>query len=178
MKKLKVAICLILVTMVLPLYSGCVARLPVPEIKEGRFNISVTYEIDGEIKTYTGVYVCEFDGIHVSVYGAGRDWEGELVGEEERDIAIQTNVDGVIYINLGLNPEYFMNDPDAILYDEPKPNLFMIYHDDDPDFISVTDEEDVIASYGVRLISYDYDPPIENTFKEKFKIGRPDLSIN
>ena len=34
-------------------------------IKKAQFNFSVTYEIDGEEKIYSGIYVCEYDGIYL-----------------------------------------------------------------------------------------------------------------
>ena len=43
-----------------------------PEIKVGEFDFQLTYEIDGEIKTIEGTYVCEFDGIDRSLQGAIR----------------------------------------------------------------------------------------------------------
>ena len=40
------------------------------EVKEGRFDFSLTYEVDGEVKTYTGVYVCEYDGVLTTLLGS------------------------------------------------------------------------------------------------------------
>jgi hypothetical protein len=39
-------------------------------VKEGRFDFSLTYEVDGEVKTYTGVYVCEYDGVLTTLLGS------------------------------------------------------------------------------------------------------------
>ena len=40
--------------------AGC-GKAPDPTIKEGRFDFSVTYEMGGEVKTLSSVYVCEFE---------------------------------------------------------------------------------------------------------------------
>ena len=94
-------------------------------------------------------------------------------------IPIQTNEDGIIYIDLHFIPEYFMGDPDAILFDVPAPALYMVSHDDDLDSASYeTDQEILAEKYGVRIISYKYADPIENTFEEKLTFVDFELTIN
>ena len=180
MKKIKLFICVVLVTMFTSLLSGCAAVVLVPKVKEGRFNFSVTYEINGEEKTYSGVYVCKYVGAYKTLVGEGIDWEGYVEnGEENGVIPIQTNEDGIIYIDFYFVPEYFMGDPDAILFDVPAPALYMVYHDDDPDSASYeTDQEILATNYGVRLISYKYAEPIENEFEEKLTFVDFELTIN
>ena len=180
MKKIKLFMCVVLVTMFTSLLSGCAAVVLLPNVKEGRFNFSVTYEINGEEKTCSGVYVCKYDGAYKTLAGEGIDWKGYVENSEENGvIPIQTNDDGVIYIDLHFVPEYFMGDPDAILYDVPAPALYMVYHSDDPEVSSYeTDQEILATNYGVRIISYDYADPIENTFEEKFTIVDFEPTIN
>ena len=180
MKKIKLFIGVVLVTMFASLFSGCATIMPIPEIKEGRFDFSVTCEINGEEKIFSGVYVCKYDGAYKTLAGEGIEWEGYVENSEENGvIPIQTNDDGVIYIDLHFVPEYFMGDPDAILYDVPAPALYMVYHSDDPEVSSYeTDQEILATNYGVRIISYDYADPIENTFEEKFTIVDFEPTIN
>ena len=179
MKKIKILVITLLITVFSSLLSGCVAKLPLPEIKEGRFNFSVDYEINGEVKTYAGVYVCKYVGAYKTLVGKGVDWEGYIENNDENGIIpIHTNEDGVIYIDLYFVPEYFMGDPDAILYDVPAPALYMVYHSDDPEELEITSEEEVIAGYGVKIIDYEYAKPIENTFEESFVFSRFEPSIN
>ena len=179
MKRIGIFVCVIFVVILTVVLSMFIAKMPIPEIKEGRFDFSVTYEINGEEKTYSGVYVCEYDGAYKTLAGKGIDWKGYVEnGEEKCVIPIQTNEDGIIYIDLYFVPEYFMGDPDAILYDVPAPALYMIYHNDNPDESSYATEEEVIANYGIRIISYDYADPIENTFKEKITFVDFEPTIN
>ena len=180
MKKLKMFIVAMLTMIVSVFFSGCMAKVSIPQIKEGRFNFSVTYELNGEKKTYEGVYVCEYDGAYKTLVGEGFYWKGYVEHSEENGvIPIQTNKDGIIYIDLYFVPEYFMGDPDAILFDVPAPALYMVYHSDNPDEASYeTNEEVLAASYGVRIISYDYAAPIENTFEEKLTVVDFEPTIN
>ena len=178
MKRKKILIAVVLTTMITTLFSGCAVTIGVPEVKEGRFDFSVTYEVNGEEKTYTGVYVCAYDGVLTTFLGSSLEWTGYIENEEEIDVPIQTNEDGIVYINFGFFPEYFMDDSVADYYEAPSPNLFMIYNDSTEDVLHITSEEEDILQYGVKLISYEYADPIENSFKEKLTFSRFEPSIN
>ena len=180
MKKKLIVVCGIFVVILTVVLSMFIAKMPIPEIKEGRFDFSVTCEINGEEKTFSGVYVCKYDGAYKTLAGEGIEWEGYVENSEGNGvIPVQTNDDGVVYIDLHFIPEYFMGDPDAICYDVPAPALYMLYHSDNPDEASYeTDKEIIATNYGVKLISYKYADPIENTFKEKFTFARFEPTIN
>ena len=180
MKKMKLFICVLFVTILSSLFSGCATIMPIPEIKEGRFDFSVTCEINGEEKTFSGVYVCKYDGAYKTLAGEGIEWEGYIENDDNGGvIPIHTNEDGVVYIDLYFVPEYFMGDPDAILFDVPTPALYMLYHNDDPEEYSYeTDQEIIATNYGVRLISYHYADPIENEFEEKLTFVDFEPTIN
>ena len=178
MKRKKILIAVVLITMITTLFSGCAVKIGVPEVKEARFNFSVTYEVGGDQKTYTGVYVCEYDGVLTTFLGSSLEWAGYIENEEEMDVPIQTNEDGIVYINFGFFPEYFMGDPSASYYESPSPNLFMIYNDSTEDVLHITSEEEDILKYGVKIISYEYADPIENTFEEELTFSHFVPSIN
>ena len=160
MKKLSVAFFLIFV--ILSALTGCGITKPRPEIKEGRFDISVTYEHNGEMKTLSGVYVCEYDGVvWYNVNGdAFVNWKTHFEGELNADsIPVCTTDDGgEIFISLLLYPEYFMGDPDYAEY-TPLVRAELWYPD------AQTVDADVIAEHGVKLIGYQCDAPIENSYQ-------------
>ena len=146
--------------------SGC-EEVPKPRIKEGRFNFSVTYAVHGEEETISGVYVCKFVKATSSINGWWREWKTYIEGSDmKEEVEILTNEDGVIYLDLGLDAFYFMSDP---FYDEefPQPELSIYYNEkireETGEFWSF--EPEVLESYGVTHISYEYDPPIENVYE-------------
>ena len=96
MKKIKLLAVVVLTTMITTCFSGCAVTIGEPEVKEARFNFSVTYEVGGEQKTYTGVYVCEYDGVLTTFLGSSLEWTGHIENEEEIDVPIQTNEDGIV----------------------------------------------------------------------------------
>ena len=182
MRKLQRIVVTVLMVAATAVFSGCttVAKMIVPSEKEGRFDFSVTYEIDGEEKTYSGVYVCKYDGSYVSAFGGGGiDWSGYLESTKgQPEIPIQTNDEGVIYIGLGFYPEYFMREPGFEDCEIPNHTLYIVYHSDDPDMVSIDSSIDFMEQYGIRVISFSYDAPLENSYEDKLTFGRLDFNIN
>lgn len=81
------------------------------------------------------------------------------------EIQLCTTADGGnVFVRLGFNPVYFMSDPDAGAIDAPVPELIYSYDNAETCDMSFTDDAAVIEGYGVKIISYEYDEPIENTF--------------
>ena len=161
MKKIFVAIiALLLLSIGL---TSCGFGVPRPEVKEGRFNITVTYEYNGEVKEASGVYVCEYDGVNWWDINADpyANWKESYEGDIQDDGIIpicNTDDGGEIFISLLMYPEYFMGDPE---HAESTPIVRAeIFYDD-----RQIDDADVIAEYGVKLIDFEYDKPIENTYK-------------
>jgi hypothetical protein len=161
MKKIFTSVILLLVMSVI--LTSCGSDVPVPEIKEGRFNISVTYEYNGETKTASGVYVCEYKGVNWWDINADSyvNWEESYEGDiQDSGIIPICNTDdgGEIFISLLMYPEYFMGDPEYANY-TPLIRAELWYPDEQ------TDDIERIAEHGVKLISYEYDEPIENSYK-------------
>lgn len=147
--------------------AGC-ERVPEPRVKEGRFHFSVTYEVKGETQTISGIYVCKFIRATSSINGWWREWKGYIEGSDlEEEFALFTNEDGRMDLDLSLDPFYFMSDP---FYDNdpPKPAFSIYYNDrmrEETGDLWSYDEELLEERYGVKIISYEYDPPIENVYE-------------
>ena len=63
---------------------SCGLTVPRPDVKEGEFDVSVTYEVNGEIKTLDLVYICEYDGVGWTIEGTSyRAWNGHFDGYED-----------------------------------------------------------------------------------------------
>lgn len=150
--------------------TGCGLTVPRPEIKEGKFDFSITYELNGEEKTFSSVYVCEYDGTSWSAEGFNytRDWEDRTEGKHEGDdycaIIGKTEDGGDIVLFFGIYPEYFMGDSTGDR-GVPVPSLYITYPEDEDGGYRHIGEADVIEeSYGAKIIGYEYDAPVENTF--------------
>jgi hypothetical protein len=161
-------------------FSACY-KAPDPTIKEGRFDFSVTYEVDGEVTTVSSTYVCELaetgwhlDGwyIHWNEYMEDSELDNRM--KETRGYLLLKKIDdGEIYLDLNLSAKYFMADPrfdDNYDTDEPivvTPRLFIEYSEAKYNEIGEAYSEDVavLEGYGVKVIDYEYDATIENTYK-------------
>ena len=156
---------LIMVFMLVSVLASCEVE-PAPNIKEGRFDVSVTYEVNGETKTLDLVYVCEYDGVDWTLEGTSyRAWNGHFEGYEDGDIIEVCEADdgSKIHLSFLIYAEYFMGEPEYIDDFYPVVMTERIYYEDGTEMIS-SDQELIAAYYGVRIISLEYDKPIENTF--------------
>ena len=146
--------------------TSCGLTMPRPEVKEGNFDFTVTYELNGEVKTVKDTYVCKYEGVSMTLEGTYyRSWEGTFDGGLAGDsIKICDTADGgEIVLAFLIYPEYFMGEPD---YKEFKPtyDLAVYYYDENGYIIDDSDDVEVLASHGVRFIGFEYSDPIENSF--------------
>ena len=113
--------------------------------------------------------MCEYDGTSWSLDGGyGRDWkartEGDYEGETYSAIIGTTDDGGDIILFFGIYPEYFMNDSTADR-GAPEPSVYISYPENEHGEIGlVNDPAEVEELYGAKIISYEYDEPIENSF--------------
>ena len=159
MMKTKRLLCVAILALLLSLLLSSCAKVPLPKVREGRFNFSVTYEVNGEVKTISGVYVCTFIRPTMDLTGVYREWSGYIEGNkdlDESDIEVLTTDDGVISLDLGLWPQYFMADP---FYDlsgslgTPEASLLLRYNEDiAPDMGYFSTDPEVIAEYFFAVI--------------------------
>ena len=168
----KLLVVVVLLLAISAMLTSCEVE-PAPAIKEGRFNFSVTYEHSGELKTVSGVFVCEYKGRTFSLEGGdfNRTWEGHIEGVEHAGevhnsaVLIYTTDDGgEIYLDLSLSAAHMMGEPhlaDAV----NEPGLFLEYSNEDRTSTQLGGgDEEIEALYGIKIIDYQYDEPIENSF--------------
>lgn len=152
------------------LLTGCRSQVLEPEIKEGKFNFCITYELNGMTSNFSGVYVCQYAGISWYLDGGyQRDWTSYIEGAKENDYdaIIGTTADGdKIIIATTFYPEYFMADPNAVDREELKPQLFVIQQNEAEQSSSMLFDEEIIEKdYHAKIIEVKYDEPIKNNFR-------------
>ena len=158
---------LTLLFILLGMLTGCGLRVPRPEIKSGEFKYSVTYQYNEEVNTVSGIYVCEYAGLSWALDGGySRDWYGYIKGADDNDhVELGTIDDGdVVILVLNLSPEYFMDDFNFDLYDVPAPYIMIKDYTEDGGLRFLHEADFVEELCGAKIISYEYDAPIENTF--------------
>ena len=139
-----------------------------PEIKTGEFDFCLIYEMDDEIKTIEGVYVCEFDGIDRSFEGASRQWIGYIKDHDDSTCyLLKTTDEGDIKVELDFAPDYFMSDPDFADSYEIIPEPYIYITSGDPTIEDPTNELffELYDGDDIEIISFEYDDPIENNYR-------------
>ena len=151
-------------------FTGVFLGVPKPEIREGEFDFALTYEVDGEIENIEGTYVCKFDGVSRNLDGVGRKWIGYIKDHDDfTDYEIKKTDDGTIKINLDIYSQFFMSDPIYKLSgntDDPKPEPYIYITSGDASAEDPANEVTFNLYEGddVKIISFEYDEPIENTY--------------
>ena len=134
-----------------------------PTIREHDFDYSVTYRIDGEEKTFEGVFRCSFKGHDGHDDPTLRLYDGVYVKDETVQESIWFTVaqkeDVELMMSVGLDAAYLMGDPDKYEY---------VQGNDDPYFEAIDAEGysvEVSEKFDAEIISWEYPEPIENTFR-------------
>ena len=162
---------LVVAALISAAFTGDFVTVPKPEIKEGEFDFALTYEIDGKTEKIEGTYVCKFEGVSRALDGVGRKWTGYIKDHDNStDYELKTTDDGVIMVDLDICADFFMSDPNyqnMKSTDDPKPEPY-IYITSGDTTVEDPSYENFLSLYegdDVKIISFEYDQPIENVYK-------------
>ena len=162
-KKYKLPILIIAIGLILAVAAclvTCIVKEPL--VKEQDFPYSIVYRINGEEKTFDGVFKCRFQGnetqdINVRYYSGTHTRNGAELTDREFIVAQKDGIE--LQLIVGLDEGYLMGDPD--IYEIEVGN-------EDPYFVAYNSdgmEVDVLEMFGAEIISWDYPEPIENSFQ-------------
>ena len=151
----------LLVTLACVLIGG-IAQKPV--ITKYDFPFSITYELDGETVVLSDVYSVRYDRNDGYADTKSRVYVGNIKGMDEEETTwyeLRKDDNGRIVLNTKLYADYMMGDTeyDYFNYEPFAPQI--LYYDTQE--VEYTDEE-TLASQGVKLVSWEYPQPVENSF--------------
>ena len=134
-----------------------------PTVTEHEFPFSITYELDGEIKTIEEIFTARYVKNGGYTNTKSRIYAGKIgdLSEDTIFLVLRNDENGRIELNTKMYADYLMGDP---LYDYFDDNAFepqILYYDTEEN--EYTDEETLLAQ-GIKLISFEYPEPIENSF--------------
>ena len=163
-KNMKLPIIIIVIGMIVAVASCFLTGiLQEPVIKEHDFEYSVTYKLDGEVKTFEGVFKCSFNGYDGHDDPTVRNYVGEYT---QNGIALHSHSftvakkDGVeLSIVTALDAAYLMGDPDKYEYESGNEDPYLEAIDSEGYGVEVSDVFDA------EIISWEYPEPVENSFK-------------
>lgn len=163
-KNMKLPVIIIAIGMIVAVISCLLTGITKePVIKEHDFEYSVTYKLDGEVKTYEGGFKCSFTGHDGHDDPTFREYAGAHMKNGNVLDSISITVaqkDGVeLSIVIDLDAAYLMGDPDKYEY---------VPGNEEP-YLEAVDAEgygvEVSEYFDAELISWEYPEPIENSFK-------------
>ena len=134
-----------------------------PTIKEHEFDYSVTYRVDGEVKTYEGGFRCSYHGhdAHddptVRLYDGVHTKDGSVQDSFWFTIAQKGDVELALVIDL--DAAYLMGDPDKYEYVSGNEDPYLEANDADGYSVEISE------TFDAEIISWEYPEPIENTFR-------------
>lgn len=135
-----------------------------PTITEGEFPFSITYELDGKTVTIEDVYKVRYVRNDGYADTKTRVYEGALKssGEDQTLYLLKSDDRTRIELLTHFYPDYLMGDSEYEYFEEEPFEPRIYYYDADE---TEYHDEETLAKQGVKLISFTYPTPIENSFK-------------
>jgi len=142
-----------------------------PEIKYGEFDYSLVYELNGETKTINDTLVCEYDGISYNLDGKSVAWKSYIKGTKDQDnYVIFENDEYRLYIYVPADARYYMDDPVYELYGFDADNgpwfVYECVNDGAEVEYQMYSVEEYEEKFGAKIVSWEIEEPIENTYKK------------
>ena len=134
-----------------------------PTVTEGEFPFSITYELDGERVTIEDVYKVHYVRNDGYADTKSRVYAGELKssGEDNTLYTLKKDENGRIELWTHFYTEYLMGDSEYDYFDDEPFEPRIYYYDSEE---TEYHDEETLAAQGVKLISFKYPTPIENSF--------------
>lgn len=135
-----------------------------PTVTEAEFPFSITYELDGETVTIEDVYVARYSDNSGYADTKSRVYVGKIgnMSEDQTVYTLKEDENGRIELCTHFYAEYMMGDAAEYNYFDEEPFEPGIYYYDAEE-IEYHDAE-TLQAQGVKLISFEYPEPIENSF--------------
>lgn len=156
------AIILVIAVLAIAVCAVVISIAKKPSITEAEFSFSITYTLDGETITIKDVYKVRYVRNDGYADTKSRVYVGEIgdLGENNTIYTLKKDANGRIELWTHFYADYMMGDSDGDYFDE-EPFEPRIYYFDSEE-IEYSDEK-TLSSQGVKLISFEYPSPIENT---------------
>ena len=133
-----------------------------PAVTEGEFPFSITYELDGERFTIEDVYRVNYVRNDGYADTKSRVYVGET-GDSGENITLYTLKKGEntrVELWTHFYADYLMGDPEYDYFDDEAFEPKIYYYDSQE---TEYHDEETLAAQGVKLISFTYPTPIENS---------------
>ena len=134
-----------------------------PAVTEGEFPFSITYELDGETVTVNDVYRASYVRNDGYADTKGRVYVGEIgdMGEGNTVYTLKKGKNTRVELCTNFYADYLMGDSEYSYFDDEAFEPRIYYYDANEQEYS---DEETLSAQGVKLISFEYPTPIDNSF--------------
>jgi hypothetical protein len=141
-------------------------RVPEPRVERAEFPFEIVYEIGGEIKTASDVYVCEYEGAAWNENtGKQRQWRGYVKSTGKDYVVLLEDGDLKFACKIG-SAAYYMGEPSMANAEKFTPSIYYIRTFASGGVSSgFTGIEPMLEEYQLKLVSWKLPEPIENSFE-------------
>lgn len=131
-----------------------------PEITYGEFPIELIYEINGKTITVNDVYICKYNGYNDALNT--RRWIGQMKSTGEYAVLLYHKGNEKIFCRIA-SPGFFMGEKGA----QSAPPYTVIKEKNTlfSQSSGVIDENELYEQYKIKIVSWSFSDPIENTFE-------------
>lgn len=157
------AIILLIAVFLIAMYALLSSIAKKPNITEGEFPFTITYEMDGERFVIKDVYKAEYEGNGGYADTLHRKYDGTIIGlgEQSTIYTFKQENNTRIELNTFFYADYMMGDTEYDYFDEePFEPRFYYYDANEQEY----HDEETLAAHGVKMISFEYPEPIKNSF--------------
>ncbi|MBQ9624773.1 MAG: hypothetical protein IJR47_01565 [Clostridia bacterium] len=167
--KFSLVVLVILIIFALPIvmYNLVILFLPNPDkprVTYGEFPFEITYEIDGDVKIISDIYVCKYKGVSITGAGKDREWECYVKSTNERNVCLFENEECKIMCSVG-SGEYYMGD--SIWCEQIGSNMPSIFG-----YIKAKDdlmlETEIKEKYKINILEAKLSSPLTNNLRKRF----------
>jgi hypothetical protein len=163
-KKIFLPVIILVVTILaIAAYSVISSIAKKPAVTEKEFPFSITYELNGEKVTISDVYKVRFDRNDGYADTKTRVYVGEIgnMGEGNTVYTLKKDENTRVELFTNFYPDYLMGDAEYDYFDGEAFEPQIYYYDAEEQEYS---DEETLSAQGVKLISFEYPTPIENSF--------------
>lgn len=162
-KKWLLPVIIAVAVLVIAVYSVVTSIAKKPTVTQAQFPFSITYELDGETITISEVYSVRYNKNGGYTNTKTRYYVGKIgdMAEDTTVYTLKNDENGRIELWTYLYADYLMGDPEYDYFDDKAFEPRIYYYDVEENFY---EDEDTLLNQGVKLVSYEYPTPIENSF--------------
>lgn len=137
-----------------------------PIIKYGEFPFSLSFLVDGQLKTIEDTLICKYDGKKVDASGAKNRWNMSFSSGRDYILLKKLDNNRYIYLPVGGCKTYMDDWPDYVKVDLEQMGPALSSENETGTTYSALSTEIAESEYGIKIVTWNYTNPISQPEKQ------------